>query len=220
VGTEYFKADREAMYMGTATLDPQPGESVDRKREIAVATLMTAPLPATENVAKDESDAAVMPTPRTVLQSFTIIHEGDRLWIVDGDGSTYEGQVMAVARPASGSAAGLMDTAPLAGSAPAVADRLAGGEFGHLAVLNYHITASGTNRSLGQALRFSGTLVLTEQQVQSGRNIFSNTLARTTGQTVDVPFPKDGGGIAGRLQGVAVLENGEDVRVDAVPAGP
>jgi hypothetical protein len=86
--------------------------------------------------------------------------------------------------------------------------------------MNYTLVAVGTNRSLGQSIQVTGQLALTEQQVQMGRNLFSNTIVPQAGRTVEPHALERLQPNQGRLFGRAILADGIDVKVDAVSATP
>jgi hypothetical protein len=218
-GPDYFKSDRQGMYMGTSSGQAKDLERAGRKQEVDLGQLV-ASAPGAPMAGKVERDKpADRSQPGGVLQNFTVLNEGEALRLVDSDGSTYQGRIQqvqaevpppAATLPAERDAAGLVRT-PF--NPPPVV-----GTDGNAMLSLYSLSASGTNRTLGQSLQFTGNVALTERQVQSGRTLFSNTVLPMVGQ----PAPSASQALSsrGRLQGAAVLQDGRDVAVDAVPAGP
>jgi hypothetical protein len=214
VGTDFFKADRQAMYLGTAAVEGERRNLEATESDASLAMVMElnpmdelAPL-----VRATSSGRAALQT--AVLQNFTVVNDGRRVRLIDADGSTYEG----VLHPVNGATAGV------AARTPAMLDRstdtsaafAASAPANGAGLLNYKVVASGTNRSLKQAIQFEGDLALTEQQVELGRNFFSNTVPAVALKNKAKVSAEEAQLIPGRLQGNAVLEDGLNVKVDAL----
>ena len=119
-----------------------------------------------------------------VLQHFTVLNDRSEIRLIDADGSVYEGQIQPVAIAVEGAA----NRASSAGSGGGMSFQSIGGAFGGRLDIptptNFSVVVSGTNLSLQQQVRFTGNLMLTEQQAEDGRNVFSNTLRETTARTL------------------------------------
>ena len=216
VGADYFKADRQAIYMGTAAVEGEEETGTDVGRADPLAALMEAPKSEPPPVAMEVVAPVIAPLGEgSILQTFTVFTTGNVVRVLDADGSVYLGTIQPQAAASSA-------PVPASGTAKAGEGKaLAGTEPAAGAVLvNYRFSTSGTNRSLQQQVRFDGELLLTDQQLQLGRNVFSNTILPVSGgkqtalrSNVIQSFP-------GRLQGTAMLGDGADVPVDAVPTAP
>jgi hypothetical protein len=213
VGADYLKSDRQSMYVGTATVKRQQDVS-DREEEAQTYAALLQPQDDVRNEGRSRSGPAnAIRLEAPLSQRFTVLNDGMSLRLIDADGSTYVGSLV----PAEGSVAemdaaeGTLD----AGDGTRTSPRSAVGD--ELALVTYRVVASGTNRTLGRSVRFEGNLMLTEQQIQLGRNGFSNTIAPVAGGRLLNGVPVRDGAFPGRLQGTATLEDGQDLRVDAVP---
>ncbi len=222
VGPQYFKADRQGMYMGTAMVGGEAGQKDQGLDEdVALATLMeSAPgARAAARGAAGTSAPGFQPVP--VLQTFTVFNREDTVRVVDADGSVYEGKIQPVVAAPNSSAEGseranISKMIPTLQTQPAAASSAVGGGV----LLNYSFEASGTNRTLGQSVRFLGKLALTERQLEQGRNTFSNTVFTLSDGNLETVPASQSEAAKGRLQGRAVLSDGGDVAVDAVPTAP
>jgi hypothetical protein len=90
---------------------------------------------------------------------------------------------------------------------------------GEASLVSYRLLASGTNRSLRQPVVFEGELALTKQQLESGRNVFSNTVPPVAGGGLE-RLRANASRAGSRLTGRAVLGERTDLPVDAVPTTP
>lgn len=222
VGPQYFKADRQGMYMGTAMVGGEAGQKDQGlDDDVALATLMeSAPgASAATRAAAGTSTPGFQPVP--VLQNFTVFNQDDTVRVVDADGSIYEGRIQPIVTEAHGPAEGseradMSKAVPTLQTKPAAVNSVVGG----VALLNYSFEASGTNRTLGQSVRFLGKLALTERQLEQGRNTFSNTVFTLADGNLETVPASQSEAASGRLQGRAVLSDGADVAVDAVPTAP
>jgi hypothetical protein len=213
VGADFFKADRQAIYMGTAAAEAEQKGLEESGIDASLAMVMD--LEQADDLAgtADPTRFRKAELQTAVLRNFTVVNDGRVVRLIDADGSTYEG----VLHPVNGVAAGSSMELPalLDQDAPTPIASTASGPLDGLVLLNYRVVASGTNRSLNQAVQFEGDLELTEQQVELGRNVFSNTvlpvtLKKAAQETQLTP---------GRLQGKAVLDDGQNVEVDALLLG-
>jgi hypothetical protein len=138
-----------------------------------------------------------------------MLNEGSTVRLVDADGSTYEGRLQPWENEAAGSAPTQAIPETKASGGPAEEAGAAGS-----GILSFRLVASGTNRSLGQTVQFTGNLELSETQWSLGRNLFRNTLlSGAPGQPAETRPVEPG-----RLQGTAVLDDGQTVTVDAATA--
>lgn len=131
--------------------------------------------------------------------------------LIDADGSTYEG----VLRPVNEFGAKPTKSSPVLSVAPDSSTSAISSAEG-VVLQNYMVVVSGTNRSLNQAVRFEGNLELTERQVGLGRNFFSNTIPPVAGKQAAKLPAQEAQLTPGHLRGNAVLDDGQNVKVDAL----
>ena len=108
-------------------------------------------------------DPAPSPGPPTLLSSFELEQDGDRIRIYDADGSVYDGQVAASIEPAS-QFAGITSASEQAKRGLSLADKSQigqkAGQLGATASQQKTVfRASGTNRALNQLVVINGTLI-------------------------------------------------------------
>jgi len=209
------------MYMGTAAAEAEDKGAIEHDHDAALSSLMdsTAPGPQLSSTAGPDLGSVAL-RKGVVLRSFTVYTTGNVVRVVDADGSTYAGTLQPVLAPASSGlevhadmpALGLTEGVTAKGTSGVTA---AGGA----SLVSYRLLASGTNRSLRQPVVFEGELALTEQQLQSGRNVFSNTVPPGAGEGAE-RLRANVSPAGGRLTGRAVLGESTDLPVDAVPTAP
>jgi hypothetical protein len=191
--------------------------------------------------AKDPSQAE-----QQVLASFQFEQSGDRVVIVDADGSTYEGQAhLTQATPLQQGVESERPTLP-AKTAPAPAqaapmtaraDRLArpaeaAAEPSQLPQ-QLSFTATGTNRSLRQRVVINGTLNLDDAALVAGATVagrpvalgvavavISNAPAPAAAAPASAAAPVLAPQSRARVQGTFRVGDAPAVRLDAVEAGP
>ena len=212
VGTDYFKSDRQAMYMGMAAAGSEDkvagGGNRDTDMKISTESRSAA---RSGGSAERVASALISPGAGAVFQNFTVFNTGNLVRVVDADGSTYLGTLQPMGAEWSGERDARSDGASMAPK-EAFGDAVAA----DLSLVRYRLVATGTNRSLGRPVLFNGQLELTEQQMRSGRNVFSNTVLQTSGEKAKRLSASPNQSPPGRLQGKAVLSEGEEVAVDAV----
>jgi len=210
VGSDYFKADRQGMYLGIASADADAESTLATDTSVAVADLMkTTSTGVAFSPHAEEARSAV-------LQNFTVLNEGSLVRLIDADGSTYEGQLQPLENEPAGSSGGqVLAVSELDARSSTLLPKEAGAAG--VGSLNFRLIAFGTNRSLGQTVHFTGTLELTEPKLSLGRNLFHNTLPPASGKPGETQPVEPSLSQGGRLQGTAVLGDGQNVAVDAAP---
>jgi hypothetical protein len=203
--------------MGTAAVATEDELDSAEDRDAALVALMESPSAGLRVTAADAVGAGSRVS-GAVFQNFAVFTTGSVVRVVDADGSTYSGTIQPLLAMVSSQLDTRSDTASMAAARETVAKDDSGeAAAADLSLVRYSLVAAGTNRSLGQAVRFEGELALTEQQLQLGRNFFSNTIVSAGGAKGELLPASPDSATPGRLRGTAVLADGEDVSVDAVP---
>jgi hypothetical protein len=171
-----------------------------------------------------ESLADKVMAPPPVLASFQVEQAGSELRIVDGDGSVYRGyvQVADTARrqrsakaeaPAASRASGALNGV----LEESVAARL---DLDQRALQTYSFRVAGTNRSLNQAVVFTGNLMAATNSLsfQTSTNAlsFGSRGAGRTGSSQPDLLPL----LKSRISGKVVVGNGQAVEINALPTNP
>jgi hypothetical protein len=127
-----------------------------------------------------------------VMSSFDIEQTGNRIRVIDADGSTYTGELKADSQPI----AGTIGKQRLANQA---VDRLEKNQTGQSASNAFRFRAVGSNLTLNKAVVFEGTYFVPAQQNQQANNLNSQ---------LQTPS---------RIIGVAKVRGEPEIEVDAVP---
>ena len=108
--------------------------------------------------AKAESDRLATRDDKTVLGSFRTERSGSKLLVVDSDGSVYSGTLNALRQPAGSPSAfgGSLESSKSALGAPSNRAR-SSRDAAKEPVAGYFFRVTGTNRTSGQLIVFSGT---------------------------------------------------------------
>ena len=160
-----------------------------------------------------------------VLASFQVEQAGEKLRIVDGDGSVYSGFVQIAtaarrARPAKAEA----PVAAQAARAPAgvFEEKAAPGlDSGQLAAQTYSFHVTGTNRSLNKKVVFTGNLLAATNlalslQVRTDAGVAGRLGGSRIAPAQSVLLPL----VNSRISGKVVVGGGKAVEINALPAGP
>ncbi len=160
-----------------------------------------------------------------VLASFQVEQAGEKLRIVDGDGSVYSGFVQIVtaarrARPAKAEA----PVAAQAARAPAgvFEEKAAPGlDSDQLAAQTYSFRVAGTNRSLNKKVVFTGNLLAATNLTLSLPAQTDTGVAGSLGGRPDAPgqpvlLPL----VHSRISGKLVIGSSKAVEINALPARP
>jgi hypothetical protein len=159
-----------------------------------------------------------------VLANFSVSQNGDRIRITDGDGSVYDGALLA-ADDAKATEVGALKLqskkdsvalgAPAKQSARAITPLPTGNSFqGNSS--NVRFAAAGTNLSLRQKISISGEFVNAAMPVTNALN-FSNAA-----QNQNVSRMVNSGALLsnGRIIGKAVTTDGREIQLNAAPVSP
>lgn len=219
VGADYLKSDRQDIWMGTASSRQTGGTGT--AVEAAAKTKPRTELSADAAVVAQPGPAASQNTvtQTAVLQQFTVLNDDEAIQFIDADGSTYAGTMQSVP-PSAVADAGLPHEESRAQKGARAMSQASDSSSTPVVLAIYSFSVSGTNRTLGRPVVFSGNLALQEFQVQLGRNVFSNTLLRSTGNGIDGRQNNARQLGDARLSGEAVLSDSESVVVDAVIVEP
>jgi hypothetical protein len=140
-----------------------------------------------------------------VLTSFRVEQKGERMRIVDADGSVYTGTVLAAAEenaPAS-SFSGKFQNTPAAAVAKTRPPTPAG--------RNYFFRVAGTNRNLRQNVVFSGNLIWLTNAGVGGGTVGGQGAAAASGASP--------ARLNSRISGKVMIGNQKEIQLDATP-GP
>ena len=152
-----------------------------------------------------------VPGAAPVLASFQVEQSGGQIRVVDEDGSVYSGYLQLTNAPSAAPPAADQSLAP----ATANADQ----KTPPPAEQNYYFIVSGTNRSLNQAVLFTGNVVATADEALLRQQ--SNVAANVRGQLQKLPvnqlqLPL----LNSRVTGTAWIENRKQIEINAAPAAP
>jgi len=137
-----------------------------------------------------------------VLNSFTLAQEGDRVFIRDEDGSTYEGRIIAAPRDSARMEEKAKRELGASEAKTAAAARTR--QAGEQANITNFFFVTGTNLNLNKVVVFEGNFLIAPQS------------AATLG-TADLSGEKQG--IDSRIQGRARIGGGNEIQIEAVPVG-
>lgn len=181
---------------------------------LAKAEALAAPPPASQHfyrldaLTTRQRAAGALSSPTPVLTSFRMEQSGDRMRVVDADGSVYTGAMQAaqdeIAPPASPLSAPKNKplTAPAA-KVPAQSQ----------AVQNYFFRVAGTNRNLNQNIVFSGNLIPLTNTGKFGGGGGAGGKRQTAPDSSASSLL-----LNSRISGKAVIGNQKEIEVNATPA--
>jgi len=187
-------------------------------------------LRALDGAAEDSSDKsrvvgmAKKQSAGDVLDSFSVTQDGDKITVVDSDGSQYSGFIQPAAL--SGEVADAPVAAPVTASAPgqtSPARRITGTltsagayntvTFDSGAAQNFAFKVTGTNLSLKQLVVFSGSFVAMTNGVVTRNGLVTNAVATD-------PFGPQPVMQNSRIVGRAAVGKKTEVKIEAAPVGP
>lgn len=192
------------------------GVEKDADRFYSQSFANVAPEQFKAKVAKAEAEAPAVP----VLANFQVQQVGNQLRVVDGDGSTYLGELNAAAASLGGGDGGKENTG---GNYARTGSRPAPGQAGVVSVnqpvaQNYLWRVEGTNRTLNQNVVFSWNFVETNRTVATSQlNPAGGTLTQDAAK-LPSQFQQllNNSVINGRAQ----LGPAQQIEVNAVPVKP
>lgn len=168
------------------------------------------------------ADSTSRPTP--VLSSFQVRQSGTAVQMIDGDGSVYTGSLQAAAADAGSL------TAPPERPAPTRALRLAEAKGRPTAPLpaaasaqtwsNYFFRVVGTNQTLNKRIVFTGNLVC-PANFPMPRAEADRLSAGQAGGSISAPSNANSLPLSNaRISGKALLDNRQEIQINALPAKP
>lgn len=197
-------ADAAAVFESRASAPIARGGGVERENLPALSQSFAnlSPNP------KSERKLKAAPT-SPVLLNFQVEQAGNQLRVIDGDGSTYLGEVGAAHKALSGDkrkgAEALKDARKLALASPAQSS--AANNF-------YRVT--GTNRTLNQQVVFTWNFIEVTNALAQAQAVGGSLKNQTANSTQQIPALFNNSGISGRAQ----INASKEIEINAVPVNP
>ena len=199
-------ADKRAAAKFVGELADSPAESKSREVDkLSVAGAIVA--------AKDAEQSAV-------LANFNVTQTGDRIRIVDGDGSVYDGVLLAVE---DSKKTKVLASEALSKKAVAEGGKLAFKEVAAASLRrqesqNFYFRAAGTNLSLRQNVAITGQFMNAAAPANGAQNYLNTTPNQSQRQS---QLMQNGVPISnGRILGKAVTTDGREFTLDAEAVSP
>lgn len=165
-----------------------------------------------------------LPSAESVLTSFRVEQSGQRLRVIDRDGSVYTGSLQVAAKTArrrSGEVGEVL--------AAGAAERAAEGELppataaAEPAWPSYSFRVAGTNRTLSQPVVFTGTLLAATNRALQAQGFQRLDSLGERGTSASAPAsarPSGGLLLNTRISGTAQVGSGKPIQILATPAEP
>lgn len=158
-----------------------------------------------------------------VLDSFELQQNGDRISVVDRDGSIYNGSLQPVDLVIQDDLSKAKEAADKTGVLQTAKKNLVVGGNAQSSAQNYYFRVSGANRSLKQNVVFAGNLIaLTNVTANAAQNFSGGGGGGGGGQSklADANVPQQQIFSNSRITGTVTIANTNQIEINAMPVNP